>query len=302
MTTTLLIDGGLGRTVAAMPALEKFVENNPDCNIITYHWTQIFWGNKLLTERTIDANTKGLFDRIKDTKIIKPEPYYNSNFNNERINLIQAFDEEINEVPGNLSKPKLKFSSVELAKVRERIDSGKKTIFVQPFSSTANFTGSNFNGEFLDNTHRSLKLPSATLLCDILMRSGHQVILFDTKNTMDKNRYQSVDDLDFRQAMAVMAQSDYFVGVDSCCNHIGYALEKPGTTFFGGTSVVNYGYPDWFKIIRKEGIDPIKPLPFRIGEFDAWLAEMVNDGVMDISKKEMEQYCEEILQDIKDKT
>lgn len=299
MTTTLLIDGGLGRTVAAMPALEKFAENNPDCNIVTYYWTQIFWGNKILTERTIDANTKGLFDKIKDTKIIKPEPYYNVNFNNERINLIQAFDEEINEVPGNLSKPKLKFSSVELASVKDRLDVGrKKIIFFQPFSSTANFN----NGEFLDNTHRSLKLPSATMLADFLMRNDYQVILFDTKNTIDKNRYHSVDDLDFRKAMAVMSQCDYFIGVDSCCNHIGYGLEKPGTTFFGGTSVVNYGYPDWFKIIRKEGIDPIKYFPFRIAEFDAWLAEMVNDGVMDISNKEMEQYCEEILQDIKEKT
>lgn len=298
MTKTLLIDGGLGRCVSAIPALEKFVLNNSDCNIITYYWTPIFWGNKTLTKNIIDSSTKGIFDKIKDTKIIKPEPYHNSNFLNERISMTEAFDEEINEVPGNLQKPKLKFSSVELATHRNRIDQRKKTIFIQPFSSTAKF----INDEFVDNTNRSLTLHSANFIADFLSRNNFQVIIFDTKGAMDKNRYHNVDDLNTRQAMSVMAQCDYLIGIDSCCNHIGYALELPGTTFFGGTSIINYGYPDWFKIICKDDVNSIKYYPFRVAEFDSWLSEVENSDTMNYTENELEKYCEEILQDIKEKT
>lgn len=296
MKKTLIIDGGLGRTVASIPALEKFVNNNPDSIIIANYWTQIFWGNKLLTDCVFDSNTKGLFDRVKNTKIIKPEPYYNSNFLNERINMIQAFDEELNEDIGNLKKPSLYFSNVELATSRNIIDKNKKTIFIQPFSSTANFIGN----ELIDNTSRSLKTNSVNVLLDFLNKNNYQTILFDTKNAIDKNRYQNIDDMNFRMASAVLAQCDYFIGIDSCCNHLGYALEIPGTTFFGGSSVKNYGYEDWFKIIKPN--DEVKYYPFRLCEFDAWLSEIQNTDLLNYTENEMLNYCEEILEDIKEKT
>ena len=96
MKTTFLIDGGLGRQIAAIPALEKYVTKHPDTNIITYFWTPIYWGNPILSDRTFDSNTKGIFQMIKDTKIIKPEPYYNTNYINSKINMADAFNEEIN--------------------------------------------------------------------------------------------------------------------------------------------------------------------------------------------------------------
>ena len=85
MKTTILVDGGLGRMISAIPALEKYVKNNTETIIVTYYWTPIYWGNKILRHSITDSSTKGLFEKIKNTKIIKPEPYYNSNYLNNKI-------------------------------------------------------------------------------------------------------------------------------------------------------------------------------------------------------------------------
>ena len=66
----------------------------------------------------LDSGTKNLFKLIKDTKIRRIEPYYNSNFLNEKINLIQAFDEEINQQSENL-KPNLYLSYNELHEAKK---------------------------------------------------------------------------------------------------------------------------------------------------------------------------------------
>lgn len=294
MKTTLLIDGGYGRHICAIPALEKFVQKNPDATIVTNYWTGIFWGNKILTDRIFDAQTKGLFEQVKDTKILKPEPYYNSKFLNEQINLIQAFDEEINGTLEN-TKPNLYFSKFELNNVRNRIDPNRKTIVYQPFGSGAIFQ----NGEIVDRSTRSFDINISKRILDRLKREGYQVILFDTKGAFNENEYENLNNLGYRDCAAVLAQADYFVGVDSCGMHIAYATKKPGTTFFGATSVANYGYPKWFTTISKN--QPIKYLPMRLADFDTWLAEIHNTDAMDYSNQQIDELCTTIIKDIRDK-
>jgi ADP-heptose:LPS heptosyltransferase len=295
MNTTLLIDGGLGRHISAIPALEKFVQNNPNATIVTNYWTAIFWGNKILTDNVWDTQTKGLFEKIKDTKIIKPEPYYNSNFLNERINMIQSFDEEINGTSEN-TKPNLYFSKFELNNAKGRIDPNRKTIIYQPFGSSALFQ----NGDVVDRSSRSLDLNASKRIFDRLKREGYQVIIFDTKGVFNENEYENLNALGYRDCAAVLAQADYFVGVDSCGMHIAYATQKPGTTFFGGTSVANYGYPDWFMTVRKNV--PIKYLPMRLADFDNWLSELNNTDSMDYTQQQIDELCTQIVQNIRDRT
>lgn len=295
MKTTLLIDGGLGRIIASIPALEKFVQNNPETKIIVSYWTAIFWGNKLLTDHVWDSQTKGLFEQIKDTKILKPEPYYNSKFLNEQINMIQAFDEEINETTENI-KPNLYFSKFELNNVRSKIDPSRKTIVYQPFGSSAVFQ----NGEIIDRSSRSFDFESAKRILDRLRREGFQVILFDTKGVFAENEYENMNTLTYRDCAAVIAQSDYFIGVDSCGQHIAHATQTSGTTFFGGTSVKNYGYSEWFMNISKN--QPIKYLPMRLADFDTWLAEMHNTDSMSYSSNEIDEICTTIVAHIRERT
>lgn len=295
MQTTLLIDGGLGRVISSIPALEKYVLNNPETYVIVSYWTAIFWGNKILTNCIYDSNTKGIIEKVKNTKILKPEPYYNSNFLNERINMIQAFDEELNDTCENI-KPNLFFSKFELNNVKTRIDPNRKTIVYQPFGSSAMFQ----NGDIIDRSSRSFDFNSSKRILDRLRREGYQVILFDTKGVFDVNEYENMNDLTYRDCAALISQSDYFVGVDSCGQHIAHATQVPGTTFFGGTSIKNYGYPDWFMTIAKDS--SIRYLPMRLADFDIWLSEIENSHAMEYSLEEIDNICDTIIAHIKERT
>lgn len=294
MQTTLIIDGGLGRHVCAIPALEKFVEKNPETTIITHYWTAIFWGNKTLTDVVFDGQTKGLFDKVKDTKIIKPEPYYNTNFLNDRIHMTQAFCQELGVETNEL--PKLYFSRTELNNARQFIDTSKKTIIFQPFGSAA----VSQHGDIVDPTCRSMTFQNAKFILDNLKRSNYQVLLIDSKGVFDPNEYQNLDSLPYRDFSSVIANSDYFLGVDSCGQHIAYALRKPGSTFFGGSSYINYGYPEHFLIIKKDM--PVKYCSMRVGEFDYQLANIVNDDLLCYTDTQIQEIFYGINEDIKAKT
>jgi hypothetical protein len=294
MKKTLIIDGGLGRVITAIPALEDFVKANSDTTIITHGWTQIFWGNKILADCVFDSQTKGLYQRIKDTKIVKPEPYYNTNFLNERINMAQAFYEEINGGNGEGLQliPKLYFTKSELMNASKVIDAFRKTIIFQPFGSNAKYE----NGRIIDDTNRSLSLDVAGAILIELRRAGHQVILMDSKGAFNNTQYENLDNMEYRNCAAVIASAEYFIGVDSSGQHIARATNRPGTVIFGGTSAINFCYPTWFKIVQKHS--PTAYVPFRTCEFDYWLANIQNNDMMDYSHGEIRKMCEDIVEDI----
>ena len=67
--------------------------------IITFsqNETEIEEGTSILGALKFTDISKQIgFEKLKSTQITKPEPYFNNNFINQRINLIQGFNEEIN--------------------------------------------------------------------------------------------------------------------------------------------------------------------------------------------------------------
>jgi len=295
---TLIIDGGLGRHVCAIPALEKFVELNPNSKIVTNFWTSIFWGNRKLQNHIFDASFKDIYQEIKDSDIRKIEPYYNRNFLNEKINLVQAFDEEINNTSENL-KPKIYLSKKELYDAKKVLGTNKKIIAYQPFGSTSTFE----LDSIIDESVRSLNLKTAICLLELFLSNGYKVLLYDNRGYpfFDRQGVINVMNLDHRTASAFIAESDYFVGIDSSGQHIAHAFDKPGTTFFGGTSKINFGYPDWFTVITRENYKDKHYAPIRISEFDFWIANLANQDLLDFTEEENLELCELILTDIKNK-
>ena len=70
------IDGGAGRVIAAIPALEKYAKKHPDedWGVLIGGWDSLVWGNHLLQDRTYNPDTKGIFDLyLKDSNIITPD-------------------------------------------------------------------------------------------------------------------------------------------------------------------------------------------------------------------------------------
>jgi len=213
MNKTLLIDGGLGRQLCAIPALETYVEQNPNTIIVSYFWSQIFWGNKKLSKNIYDSQTKGLFEKLKSTQITKPEPYFNNNFINQRINLIQGFNEEINGSIEVMEKPRLHFSRAEINAVQQGLDFNKKIIVFQPFGSEARFQ----NNDIVDPSARSLNLKTTTEMLQRLKKENYQVIIFENRDfsCIDDKEFPFLKNLSYRESAAVIANCDYFIGIDS---------------------------------------------------------------------------------------
>lgn len=299
MATTFIIDGGLGRQIAAIPALEKFIRRYSDTNIITHFWTPIYWGNKILANRTFDASTKGLFDRVKDTKIVKPEPYYNSNYINNKVSLADAFNEEINGDNEKMPIPRIHLTPAEMRNgwniARQN---NRKVVVFQPFGSTARIE----NGEILDNTVRSLEMGATQQLINFLRNDGYDIAFFDDREwpaTIDRNKFLPIRGVDCRVWASIIANSDYFLGVDSAGQHIARAFDKPGTVIIGGTTEVNTSYPDHFNIVKKN-VEK-RYMSYRLCDFDYWLSELENSDLMRYSPEEVQNICNMVGKDIKEK-
>lgn len=298
MKKTLIIDGGLGRNITSIPSLEKYVEKNPDTTIITNYWTSIFWGNPILTDRVFDINTKGVFERIKDTKIIKPEPYYNTNFISEKISMMQAFNEDLNGSDCIIDRPKLYPTKAELNNATTWIQTNRKNIVFQPFGSTAKL----LNDDVIDDSCRSMPKEMVVKILHVLKRNGYRVMIFNTMDApfINTEDFPSLNHLNYRDIVAIISLSDYFIGCDSAGQHMAYALGKKGFTWWGGSSLINFGYPNWFKIHEKA--EHRKYMPFRISEFDYWLAGVQNERTLEYTNDELNDMCEILIEDIKSKT
>ena len=64
MKTAVFINGGAGRVLCAIPALEAYLENNPDTIIVTEAWAELFLASKKLRDICFVPNTKNLFEII----------------------------------------------------------------------------------------------------------------------------------------------------------------------------------------------------------------------------------------------
>jgi len=298
--TTFVISGGAGRVVTAIPALEKYHRLNPhdDFKVLVHGWIDLFWSHPLLQQRSFEANAKGTFDlHIKDNNVVEPEPYTLYSFYNQQTNLIEAFDELINHSTdhSDLHTPNLYISNFEQQQTQEIFDqiraenSNKKVVIFQPYGSSVKF----MNGEPFDDTSRSLShqhyMQISEALQDIAVivyASSKQFMSNDDRN-IPINNWNPY----FRVLPAFVKHCDYFLGVDSCGQHIAYAMDKPGSVIMGGTVDANYTYSQYFNIIRKEGVSPVYN-PIRLSNGDGEFVNRLNQNTMDFSQQEISQIIE----------
>jgi ADP-heptose:LPS heptosyltransferase len=308
MRKVFIIDGGAGRAISAIPALEKYVRNNPkeDVRIVIFGWDNLLWGNTLLQDITYGADTKGLFDNvIKDADIIvSPEPYRVPGYFKQELSLAEAFDKEINNTDdhSDIGVPSLFLSKAEeknAANLIADVKSQQKknlTVIIQPYGRSARID----RGDVIDDSSRGLD-SSAYLKLVKKLSTKYNLILFAEKTFhQPEDTYTFKLEADLRMWSAVIEASDYFVGVDSVGQHMARAFNKPGTVIMGSTFAKNVTYPDWFTIIEKE--DTVKKYsPIRICGLDNHLADRYNDKLMDFSDKEIDEIFMSIVKDIEKK-
>lgn len=287
------INGGAGRVICSIPALEKYAEENgKDFIIVCEGGTEFFKGHPVLHERAYDHWHKNLFeDKLINMDLVSPEPYRVWEYYNQKCSISQAYDIAINgKGIRELPKPTLKLSSEEVfsgysivKEVKEKTGKDKVVIF-QPFGRGVQFN----NGVILDPSGRSFEGSSVINIVKQLQKNC-AVILMSEFN-IDFLKHGAKDPVAFpqnitlRQWAGVIANCDYFLGCDSVGQHIAYALDKPMSIVLGSTFAVNVSYPNYDKLdILDMGGEIRKYSPIRITIDE--VADRVNEGIMKMNEK-----------------
>jgi len=255
MKKAFFLNGGSGRVLCAIPALEHYVKNvDPTAIIVAEAWMELFLTCPSLANNVYPMHHKNLFeDKLLDREIISPEPYRLNAYFNQKANLIQAFDMLINESTDEI--PKVKEFNLSIGKgdqvfghnfindVKTNLKKQKVIVF-QPFGSGAKLQG-NF---IIDESGRSFEYSDVLKVIEELGKHYAVILMTDLKlPPPPQNKQLAValpDNVNLLQWMAIIRASDYFLGCDSVGQHFANALNKPATVVIGATFPENISYPD----------------------------------------------------------
>ena len=307
MKTIINIDGGYGRILCAIPALLKYGKNNPDQDwyVMIPGWDVATWGIPELQNRTFNPETKGMFENYywDADKVISPEPYKLPAFYRNEISLREAFDVLINETNNHSDLPdmtiKTSIDEVITAKrslfqIRQQ-NPNKKLVVFQPFGSTIE----NTEVGLYDKSMRSINHYMVEQLVNEL--SKDYVVI-----NMNHNQYQSeklaviMPDPGLRIWAAVIQEADYFIGCDSCGQHMASAVGTPASVVVAGTHEVNISYPEKFHIIKREGVK-YYPNPMRVSMINSMLSDKLNEERNAFTDDEIKDTIREIRKRINSK-
>lgn len=256
--TAFFLNGGAGRVLCAIPALELYHKENPedDFIVILESWFDLVRGHPLLHKRSFTMDVPNLFEeKIKHRKCVSTEPYRMWEYYNQQCSLAQAYDIEINnkgirEVP----LPSMYLSSNEevnayhlVADVKEKTKKDKALV-LQPFGRGA----VEQKGFVHDSGGRSLDIMDTVELVKKLQKNDYAVILM-SEFAMDWKSRGCPDPvgtpkLELRQWASVIDAADHFVGIDSVGQHMAVATKTTSTVIIGSTYPINTSYPDNSKV------------------------------------------------------
>ena len=293
------INGGAGRVICSIPALEKYAETHDDFIIVAEGGTDFYKGHPLLDGRVYDAWHKNLFEeQIKHRDCVTPEPYRMWHYYNQKCSLSQAFDMEINglDEPRELPKPTLNLSKMEVINgyniVQEvKAVTGKdKVVVIQPFGRSVQQMG-----DFIaDSTSRSMSLVNVVDIINDLKKDYGVIVMSEIQFPVEENEEKSKYKIarpqisDIRLWASVIDVADHFLGVDSIGQHICKALDKKATVVIGSTYPVNISYPEDsnFDIIDV-GLEKRVYSPIRISVDE--MRDRHNDQAMEMDKDQVKQ-------------
>lgn len=297
MKQSIIIDGGLGRIITAIPALEKFIDQSPENQIFINTWSPIVYGNKKIKHAVLEHRMPGMFKLVQNTLISRPEPYFENEYLSQKIHLIDAWNRCINNSTDALDIPKIYLSNNEKNSLWN-VRTSRKLIAFQPFGSSAYHT----NTDVIDNSNRSL----TTKMCKALLRrfqqEGFDVLFISDKPVEWATETRFISGLfpGPRELAGAVYQCDYFLGIDSAGQHIARCFNKPGSVIVGSTSAINITYPDHFNVFDLAPESCYQGL--RISDTDLFIDEIENADIMDIPLTQMHEIIDNILDHIKTTT
>lgn len=249
MKKAFFINGGVGRVLCAIPALEAYKQNvDPDVVIVAESWPELYLVSNIIRENIFNINHKNLFeDKLLDKRIVSPEPYRLNEYYTQKCNLIQAFDIIINDLK---EIPKTKQINLTLSKndqlfgynivEQAKKTSGKdKAIIFQPFGAGVTVN----NDIIVDSSGRSFELSDVYKILERLQKDYAVIIMSSVEiKSEDLLGVFWPQNVNLLQWMGIIKSADYFLGCDSVGQHFASALDKPSTVVFGSTYPENISY------------------------------------------------------------
>jgi ADP-heptose:LPS heptosyltransferase len=301
------MNGGAGRVICSIPALEKYAEesNDKDFIIVCEGGTEFYKGHPLLDSRAYDSWQKNIFqDKLKDMELVSPEPYRVWEYFNQKCSLAQAFDIEINSAPvRDLPIPNLALSREEelsglniITEVKTGLKKDK-IVVIQPFGRSVGEQ----NGILSDPSGRSFEHDSVISLIQKLQKDNWGVILMselkiDTKQTELQEDIAQPDGATLRDWAAIIKGADLFLGCDSVGQHVSHSLNVPTVSVLGSTYPINVSYPETnrFKVIDL-GEGSRRYSPIRIVQDES--VDRANERLMFMTP-EIEDYVMDTVKDL----
>ncbi len=250
MKKAFVINGGAGRVLCALPALEYYKNNtDPDVVIISESWMELFTMSPTLRGNVFHVAHKDLFrDKLTDKEVESPEPYRLNDYFTQKCNLIQAFDKIINRLDTipETKKIKLELSKDEQAYGYNLVNQVKaqfgkeKAVVIQPFGA-----GTKIEGNFIiDSSGRSFELRDFINIVEQLSKHYGVILMIPFKIPVEKPLQAAIpENTDLVKWTAIINACDYFLGCDSAGQHLAHALNKPATVVIGSTFPENTSYP-----------------------------------------------------------
>jgi len=290
------INGGAGRVIASIPALEKYAETHDDFVIVAEGGMNFFKGHPVLDKFAYDHWHKNLFeDKIKDRDCMTPEPYRRWHYYNQKCNIAQGYDMEINglDEPRDLPTPKIKLSKTEAINALNLVEQIKaktkkdKVIVVQPFGR-----GAEVQGEYIiDQSSRSFHQRDIVEVINNLRKDYGVIIMSEFQFVVDPPDSNMIPcawpQADIRVWAGIIECADHFLGCDSVGQHIAKSVGTTVTTVIGATFPVNISYPEDrnFDIIDiGKGKRVFQPLRLTAEDYQ----DMMNDECMKMKKEDVQ--------------
>jgi hypothetical protein len=161
---------------------------------------------------------------------------------------------------------------------------------LQPYGSTATPHSSGI----FDDSLRSIPKPMLDYFIKELSKD-YNLIFMGAKEFHDIKTYKPDPDPNLREWSAIIGAADYFVGCDSCGQHICKALNKKASVVIAGTHRVNVTY-DGFHIIERDV--KFYPDSMRISGFQSHMSSRLNEPRIDFTQEEIETSYQEIIKNI----
>ena len=273
----------------------NYIHRYLDFTIIVGGWDTLFFGNRLLQEKTYSMDVKGIFNLlIRDNDLVHPEPYLLWEYYNQKCSLIEGFDKIINGTDDHsdlepphlyLCKSEEKGAANMIATVESK-QNKSTTIVIQPFGRSARVD----NGDIIDDSTRSMEADFYYKLVKKLSQKYNIIFMGDPEFAQAISQEDTISEKpqipDLRAWAAIIESSDYFIGCDSLGQHMARAFDKPGSVIMGSTYAEN---------VQKTYS------PIRAVGFDSHLADRLNDKCMEFDDDQINKIYSQITKDIKEK-